>query len=261
MTRKRLGVQGGRAGLLGLLGGLLIVAPAQAGDTDLQKRVQDRLAKAGLAQRGDVQVSVKDGVATLEGFTLTVDARRDAERAAGKEAPRIESRLTVRPEQSISDATVRRAAIDAILREPRYGVFDSVGIAVQDGVVLLQGSVLEPWLKDALDRRIAKLDGVRDIRNGIRVAPASGYDDRLRAQLYRRIYGDDMFVRYSNWAAPPIRIIVENGRVTLTGAVSSPVEQVKLGMIARGTLAFGVDNKVEVESESPKEPTRETTQS
>jgi len=101
---------------------------------------------------------------------------------------------------------------------------------------------------------------VRDIRNEIRVAPSSIFDDRLRAQLYRRIYGDDMFVRYSNWAEPPIRIVVENGRVVLTGIVNSPVEQVQLGMIARGTLAFRVDNQVEVESERPKEPGQKTTQ-
>ncbi len=253
MTRRGQGRTRGMAGLLGLLGGLLVAAPALAGDADLQKRVQDRLARAGLERRGDVQVSVRDGVVTLEGFTLTVDARRDAERAAGKETKRVESRLAVRPEP-VPDAKVQKAAIDAILREPRYGVFDSVGVAVEDGVVHLQGSVRQPWLKDAFDRRIAELDGVRDIRNEIRIAPTSIFDDRLRVQLYRRIYGDDMFARYSNWADPPIRIVVENGRVTLTGVVGSAVEQVKLGMIARGTLAFRVDNQVEVESERPKEP-------
>jgi hyperosmotically inducible protein len=249
----------GLAGLLGA-GALLIAVPALASDVDLQRRVQDRLAKAGLEQRGDVRVSVKDGVVTLEGFTLTVDARRDAERAAGKVSKRVESRLVVRPEP-LPDVKVQRAVADAILREPRYGVFDSVGVAVEDGAVLLQGSVREPWLKDALDRRVAEVGGVRDIRNEIRVAPSSIFDDRLRAQLYRRIYGEDMFVRYSNWADPPIRIVVENGRVTLTGLVNSPVEQVQLGMIARGTLAFRVDNQVEVESERPKEPGQKTTES
>ena len=189
-----------------------------------------------------------------------MDARRDAERAAGKESKRVESHLVVRPEP-FADAKVQAAAIRAVLREPRYGVFDSVGIAVQDGVVLLQGSVRQPWLKDALDGRVAEVAGVRDVKNEIRVAPTSIYDDQLRAQLYRRIYGDDMFVRYSNWAEPPIRIVVENGKVILTGLVNSRVEQVKLGMIARGTLAFGVDNQVEVESERPTEPGSKTTQS
>jgi hyperosmotically inducible protein len=232
-----------------------------AGDVDLQKRVEARLAKAGLGERGDVQVAVKDGGVTLTGFTTTVDARRDAERAAGKESRRVESRLTVRPEAALPDEKLGRAVADAILREPRYGVFDSVGVAVQDGVVVLQGSVVQPWLKDTLDARVASVEGVRDIRNEIRTAPASIFDDRLRAQLYRRIYGDETFVRYANWAEPPIRIVVENGRVTLTGVVNNPVEQVKLGMIARGTLAFAVDNRVEVESERPKEAGRTTTQS
>lgn len=250
----------GQAGLAGLLGALLMVAaPVLASDAALQKRVQERMARAGLEQRGNVQVSVKDGVVTLDGFTLTVDARRDAERAAGKEAKHVESHLTVRPEPR-PDRAVKAAVIDAILGEPRYGVFDSVSVSLKDGVVLLQGSVHQPWLKDALERRVALVEGVRDIRNEVRAAPNSIFDDRLRAELYRRIYGDDLFVRYSSWANPPIRIVVENGKVTLTGVVNDTVEQVKLGMIARGTPAFRVDNLVEVESERPKEPAK-TTQS
>ncbi len=255
--------RGGRkrqAGLAGLAGALLLLAaPVLASDAALQKRVQERLARAGLEQRGSVQVSVKDGVVTLDGFTLTVDARRDAERAAGKETKKVDSHLVVRPEPR-PEREVKAAVIDAILGEPRYGVFDSVSVSLKDGVVLLQGSVRQPWLKDALDRRIALVEGVRDIRNELRVAPSSTFDDRLRAELYRRIYGDDLFVRYSSWANPPIRIVVENGKVTLTGVVNDTVEQVKLGMIARGTLAFRVDNLVEVESEQPKEPAK-TTQS
>jgi hyperosmotically inducible protein len=248
-------------GLLGLAGALSLALPATASDGDLQKKVEDRLARAGLEERGAVQVSVKDGVVTLEGFTLTVDARRDAEKAAGKESKRVESRLVVRPTEPVPDAELEKRVADAILREPRYGVFDSVGVAVEDGVVLLQGSVRQPWLKDSFDRRVAELEGVREIRNEIRIAPTSVYDDRLRLQLYRQIYGDDMFVRYSNWANPPIRIVVENGNVTLNGIVNSPVEQARLGMIARGTLAFKVTNAVEVESERTKEPARRTTES
>lgn len=261
MTRPGRGRAGQNATLLGLLGGLLVAAPALAGDADLQKRVRDRLTRAGLDQRGAVEVSVKDGVVALEGFTLTVDARRDAERAAGKESDRVDNRLVVRPAAPLSDAKVGQAVADAILREPRYGVFDSVGVAVEDGAVRLVGSVRQPWLKDALDRRVANLDGVRDIHNEIRVAPTSTFDDRLRAELVRRIYGDDMFARYANWAHPPIRIVVENGRVTLTGAVGSPVEQVRLGMIARGTLSFGVVNEVEVEGARSKEAVQKAPQS
>jgi len=46
---------------------------------------------------------------------------------------------------------------------------------------------------------------------------------------------------------PPIHLIVENGRVTLTGAVGSEVERVKAEMIARSTFGvFNVENKLRV---------------
>ena len=62
-----------------------------------------------------------------------------------------------------------------------------------------------------------------------------------------------------------MRVYVDRGRVTLVGVVGSRVEQVQVGHIARGTLAFSVTNLVEVESEvrqreeRPKNPGRELT--
>ena len=46
---------------------------------------------------------------------------------------------------------------------------------------------------------------------------------------------------------------MDDGRVTLTGYVGSAVEQQLLGHIARGTLAFAVDNQVKLESERDEE--------
>jgi hyperosmotically inducible periplasmic protein len=242
-----------------LVASLLLGASAFADDVVLRERIEARLAKAGLAERGQVEVAVKDGAAVLSGFTLTVDAQRAAEKAARKETKTVENRLRVFPEKR-ADEEVREAVADAILRDPMYGVFDSVGVGVEEGVVVLQGSVNQPWRKDDLDRRVARVPGVREIRNEIRVQPVSMHDDRLRLQLYRRIYGNGLFERYRSWPDPPIRIIVENGNVTLTGIVNSKVEQAVLGSIARGTLSFKVDNQVQVESEIRKEPVRKTSE-
>jgi len=87
-----------------------------------------------------------------------------------------------------------------------------------------------------------------------RVQPVSGFDDRLRSQLYRRIYGNGLFQRYATFVNPPIRIIVDHGNITLTGVVNSRVERQALESIARGVLAFRVDNQVQVDSEIEKEP-------
>jgi osmotically-inducible protein OsmY len=146
------------------------------------------------------------------------------------------------------DEAIRDAAADAVLGYPYYGVFDSVGVGVENGVVLLRGSVRHPWRKDEIARRVAHIDGVKDVRNEIRVQPVSFNDDRLRAELYRRIYGS-VLARFADTVHPPVRIVVEHGNVTLTGLVNSQVERVQLEMIARSTLSFGVDNRVQVESD------------
>ncbi len=157
------------------------------------------------------------------------------------------------------DADIRDAAVDAVLSDVNYGVFDSVGVGVEDGVVTLTGSVYRPWEKGDIEKRVARLEGVRQVKNQIRVQPTSIFDDRLRVELARRIYGDSLFERYATFANPPIHIVVENGNITLTGIVNSRVEKVKLESIARGTLAFRVDNQVQVESEIGKEAAKAPT--
>jgi len=157
---------------------------------------------------------------------------------------------------SPTDADIQSDVVDAVLGYVNYGVFDSVGVGVENGVVTLTGSVLQPWHKDDLQKRVAKLEGVREVKNQIRVQPVSVFDDRLRVQLYRQIYGAGMFQRYASFANPPIHILVENGNITLTGLVNSQVEKAVLGSIARGTLAFRVDNQGQIESELNKEPAK-----
>ena len=243
-----------RFGLGGTLAATLLVAlPALADDSALRKRIESRLEKAGVADYGQVEVDVADGAVVLRGFTTTLDAERRALKAARKEAKAAESRIRVVPAPT-ADPKIRKAVADAVLAYPYYGVYDSVGVGVEDGVVTLAGSVRQPWRKDDIERRVARVEGAREIRNEIRVQPVSNFDDRLRDQLFRRIYGSAMFERYAGWADPPIRIVVENGNVTLTGVVNSPVERAVLESIARGTLSFRVDNQVQVESEIEKEP-------
>jgi osmotically-inducible protein OsmY len=158
------------------------------------------------------------------------------------------------------DSEIRKDVADRILRYPWYGVFSSVEAGVADGVVILRGSVNQPWYKTDIEKSVAKVPGVKEVRSEIAVQSLSFFDDRLRRELYYRIYGDERFVQYASWAHPPVRIIVDRGRVTLTGYIGSAVEQQLLGHIARGTLAFAVDNQVKLESERYVEPARQTSQ-
>jgi osmotically-inducible protein OsmY len=230
--------------------GLLVgVGSAFADDASIQKKVEERLAKAHLDKTADVQVAVKDGAVTLNGAVTRMDASLAAQRAALKESKTVDNRLKVVPDVERKDSEIQKDVEDQILRYSWYTVFDSVGLAVQDGFVYLNGSVNQPYRKDDVERLVSRVDGVRGIKNDIQVQSVSLFDDQLRRQLVRRIYGNEMFVRYANWANPPIRIIVDKGKITLTGYVNSKVEQTVLGHIANQTLAFGVDNQVKLESD------------
>jgi osmotically-inducible protein OsmY len=168
----------------------------------------------------------------------------------------VESRLRVVPDGARPDAELQKAVDDVILRQPRYGVFDAIGARVDGGIVTLTGSIYRGFLKDDVEREIGKLAGVREVRNQVAIQPASLFDDRLRAGLARRIYGDPQFVHYGIRVNPPVRIIVAHGRVTLVGEVASRVDREVIGHIARGFPSFGVDNQLGVASEREKEPQR-----
>jgi len=155
----------------------------------------------------------------------------------------VAQEITPRP-----DAAIQRDVENAVLGYSRYTVFDAVGVEVQDGNVTLLGSVKEPYRKDDIERRVSKVVGVRALSNEISVQPLSFNDDRLRAELVHRIYGGGVLVNPS-MVNPPVRIVVANGHITLLGYVNSQVERQMVGAIARGTLSFGVDNQLRLESE------------
>jgi osmotically-inducible protein OsmY len=244
--------------------GAVLAAPAfAASDADLQRRIEARLAKAGFEQRADIQVGVESGVARLTGITLAYADLRAAERLARKDVKSVVNLLRVVPEEPRSDKAIRADAERAVLRWERYGPFDAVSIEVTEGVVRLSGWVENPGKRDEIEERLARVDAIRDVHNDLRVQGFSQGDVRLRLEIHGKIYADPLFERWAGLPDPPVRVFVERGRATLAGTVGSMVEQVAAGMIARGTLAFTVNNQVKVEGDAAREEDRkkETTES
>jgi osmotically-inducible protein OsmY len=149
------------------------------------------------------------------------------------------------------DAAILKDARNAVLRYPYYSVFDSVELGVDDGVAVLRGSVRDELRRSDIEAAVARVPGLRDVRNEIEVQSVSFFDDRLRRQLYAAIYGDRL-LPFAGRTDGPVRIIVDNGRVTLTGWVNSAVDRQVFGTIANSTLAFQVDNRIKVDGEPPE---------
>ena len=231
---------------------LLSALPALADDASLKERVERRLAGSKLLSEGDIQVSTSGEAVVLDGAVVTVAARNQAERAARKEARVVENRVRIVPPER-TDEDVAKDVRSAILRTPFYGVFDSVEMGIDHGVVTLAGSVYRENRKDDIDAAVARVPGVREIESRIAVQSVSFFDDRLRRETYNRIYGNPTFVQYSSWANPPIRIVVDRGRITLSGWVQSNVDRAMVENVARGTLAFDVVNHLHVDGEKPED--------
>ena len=147
------------------------------------------------------------------------------------------------------DVRLTKAAIQSISTYVRYSVFDDVAVSVTGGEAVLTGKVTEPIKKDEIGRRIAGLAGVRTVRNEIGVLPVSIADDRIRRSVARAIYGSPTFWRFAAKPNPPIHIIVENGRVTLTGVVPTNVERAVAQSLATGHGEFSVSNVLRTDAE------------
>jgi osmotically-inducible protein OsmY len=140
-----------------------------------------------------------------------------------------------------------QAADDALARQVLTAIFDDVGVAVSDRAVTLTGRVTMPFKRDDIGARVAKIDGIRDVVNDIKVLPVSIEDSRLRSRVAQAIYGNSTFWHYASMVNPPIHIVVERSRITLTGCVSSEVERMLAYALAQVPGALGVTNELRVD--------------
>jgi hyperosmotically inducible protein len=149
-----------------------------------------------------------------------------------------------------TDADIAKAVRHEVLMYPQYSLWDDVSFRVNNGNVELSGDVNQPYKKDDLGRLAKNVAGVESVTNNIRVLPLSPNDDRLRIQVARAIYRDPSLSRYAMGAVPSIHIIVDNGHVTLTGAVMNNMDKQIAGMRASGAgLSFGpVQNNLTVDN-------------
>ena len=134
----------------------------------------------------------------------------------------------------------------------RVGYYDNtfnyLAVEVKDGVVTLRGDTMWDLPEDSALAIVAHTPGVKDVVNDVTVLPDSLFDDSLRRKTARAIYGDSILGRYATDPVHPIRIVVDNGHVTLYGSVESTMDKTIAGMRAGSVPgAFSVDNKLVVD--------------
>ena len=160
-------------------------------------------------------------------------------------------------------AKVRRA----LARVPYYGVFDLVAFKVDRGVVTLQGYAHRSTLRREVEDMVRRVTSL-DVQNEIEVLPVSNDDDRIRWEVYRRVYTDDFADKYvaggtseirlevfnmarfpgmEPYGTYPVHVIVKHRRVALIGSVASEFDKNSLLIRAKQTVnTLGLEDQVSV---------------
>ncbi len=130
---------------------------------------------------------------------------------------------------------------------PYYNVFDTLSFRVDNGAVTLFGQVVQPVVKDDAERSVKHLEGVKSVRNEIETLPLSSFDNQIRLNTYRAIYGYGPLQHYGVGSPAAVHIIVKNGNITLAGVVSNDADRTLAYVRANGVPGvFSVTNDLRV---------------
>jgi len=235
---------------VGLLSATLVAETGAAAryDNQVENAVTHKLAAK--KQFSNVKASTEDGIVTLTGTVDLYQRKLDAARLARKTAnvQGVRNLIAVAG-PNVPDAQLEQKLATRLtyVRVGYDSTFDYFALGVKDGVVTVEGQDRTGVGRDEALADIANMPGVKDVIDNISIAPVSTFDDGLRLRAMRAIYSDPVLRKYAIDPARPIRIIVDNGHVTLYGAVDSAMDKQVAGLRA-GQLfgAFSVDNKLEV---------------
>ena len=221
-------------------------------DTSIQTKVTQKLASK--KQFRDLHSTVEDGIVTLTGnvdlYQQKLDVAKKIRKLANVQGVR---NLIAVAGKDLPDAELT-AQLDRKLYYDRMGydnLFNYVTASVQNGVVVVSGEALNEAGRDSALALVDSTAGVKDVVNDIKVEPVSFFDDQIRVQAARAIYRDSVLNRYAIDPAFPIRIVVNNGKLSLYGTVATQMEKNVAGIRAGQVFgAFSVQNNLEVEKKS-----------
>jgi len=221
-------------------------------DSQIQPAVAHKLASK--SQFSDVRSSVEDGIVTLTGTVDLYQRKLDAAKLA-KKTPLVQGvrNLITVAGPNVPDVQLEQK-LATKLRYVRSGydsTFDYFALGVKDGVVTVEGADRTGVGRDEALADIANMPGVKDVVSDISLEPVSSFDDGLRIRAARAIYRDSVLSRYALDPGRPIRIIVENGHVTLYGSVDSAMDKQVAGIRANQLFgAFSVQNNLVIDGKS-----------
>ena len=147
-----------------------------------------------------------------------------------------------------AESAIEQKVFKKILALPYYGVFDHISFKVEGSTVTLYGKVVSLGTRKGAEQVVRKVEGVENVVNNIQNLPPSSYDNAIRYRLLRTFANTPGLPGYLREPNPSVRIIVNNGRVTLEGYVSNRGTANLFNTLANGIPGvFSVTNNLSTE--------------
>jgi hyperosmotically inducible periplasmic protein len=251
-ARKMLAKLVGLSLMTGLLSVTLMAEPVAAARYDNQIQVTVAQKLSAKSQLRGVQSSVEDGIVTLTGSVDLYQRKLDAAKLVRKTAQVQGVRNLIEVSGPVVSDDALEQKLAQKLRYVRSGydiTFDYFALNVKNGVVTVVGQDRTGVGRDEALADIQNMPGVKDVIDQITLEPVSPMDEGLRLRAAHAIYGDSVLNKYAIDPAQPIRIIVNNGHITLYGSVDNEMDKNVAGIRANQLFgAFSVENKLVVEN-------------
>lgn len=192
---------------------------AKLADRELRAAVEQHLDYDCAVPSKNIGVSTLDGVVTLAGFAHTLADKLMAERAAksvyGVKA--LANDIVVKPPAERVDPDLAAAAVQALELSASVPL-NRVKVIVKEGWLVLEGKVDWGYQREAAERAVRYLAGVRGVTNNLVVTPAVA-----NADVHTKI--EEALRRLAKVDASHIKVSTNDGTVTLTGRARSLAEK------------------------------------
>lgn len=187
-------------------------------DAEIQKDVTNELSWDPSIKHDHIDVSVKDGVVSLNGkvphYSEKWNAVQAAQRVGGVRAVADELQVNLMGSYSRTDEDIAKAAIHA--KEWNYSVPNDIKITVEKGWITLSGDADWYYQKTAAKKAMSDLIGVIGVTNNINIR---NQQKPLAADVKTNI--EDALKRSAVSEGRKIAVTIKDNKVILTGQLQS----------------------------------------
>jgi len=194
-------------------------------DVDIAANLESSLSWDPDVDATDINITVENGIVTLEGTVNTLWEKQLAEDKAWIQVGVVDvnNKLAVVLTEEIADEVAARNIVESIDRDRNVDVND-VDVEVSNGVATLSGSVIDVAAWRAAYNAAFYTSGIIQVKDNLSIEIATEEtetktltrtDAQIKEDVEYQLRADNRVSSYD------VNVVVDNGVVTLTGEVSS----------------------------------------